>query len=48
MENEEQTYIAIIKTTTTYNKPQIKQNPTTKQTTPQTTASTSNTGTQKI
>jgi hypothetical protein len=38
MENEEQTHIPIMTTTTTHNKPQIKQNPTTKQTTPQTTA----------
>jgi hypothetical protein len=44
---EEQTHIPIMTTTTTYNKPQVKQNPTTKQTTLQTTASTSKTGTQK-
>jgi hypothetical protein len=49
MENEDQnqTHIPIMTTTTTYNKPQIKQNPTTEQTTPQTTASTSKSSTQK-
>jgi hypothetical protein len=46
MENEDQnqTHIPIMTTTTTYNKPQIKQNPTNEQTTPQTT---SKAGTQK-
>jgi hypothetical protein len=47
METEEQTHIPKMTTNTTFNKPQMKQIPTTKQTTPQTTASTLKTGTQK-
>jgi hypothetical protein len=43
MENEEQIHIPIMRITTTYNKQQIKQNPTTKQTISQTRASTSKT-----
>jgi hypothetical protein len=46
METEEQIHIPKMTTTTTFNKPQMKQIPTTKQTTPQTTASTLKTSTQ--